>query len=118
VSQASVGQDRIDGTGGMALATLMVGPSDLAAPTFAANNIAGFTASLADVFLDEPTRHAVLVGLSGTVIDLGTHDRIIGFTAMGDQQHVVGQMHQAMELRNHAIRAARASAKADLSVAP
>src|SRR5439155_183764 len=91
VFNASVRQNRIDGSGFAALATfpVVVGTgSDLASPTFIGNDIAVFSASFADVFFDIPTHDAVLVGVSGKVVDLGTNDRITGFTPIGDQQNI------------------------------
>jgi hypothetical protein len=45
---------------------------------FVGNNIATFDASVADVFFDTNTVNNVLKGHSGTVIDLGTGNRITG----------------------------------------
>jgi hypothetical protein len=121
VLNASVTQNRIDGSGLAALATSAVGLAtgdDLASPTFVGNNTAGFSASFADVFLDIPPHDAVLVGVSGKVVDLGTNDRITGFTAIGDQQNIGRQISQAVANRNQAIQQAKASVPANLDSTP
>jgi hypothetical protein len=46
---------------------------------FRGNNLAGFASTVADVFLDSISYETVLVGHSGTVVDLGTDNRITGF---------------------------------------
>jgi hypothetical protein len=51
--------------------------------TFVGNNIARFTASFADVFFDEATHDTVLAGFSGSVVDLGTVNRITPVYATG-----------------------------------
>ena len=56
-------------------------PSDQAVRNlFVGNNIATFDASIADVLFDEHTIGNDLMGHSGTVIDLGTDNRITGYT--------------------------------------
>ena len=89
VLNAYIGQNRIDGHGYFALGTSAFGVGagdDFASPTFVGNNITRFTGSFADIFLDQPTHDAVLVGLGGNVVDLGTNDRVAGFTRIGGQQ--------------------------------
>ena len=66
------------------------------------------------MFLDIPTHDAVLVGVSGKVVDLGTNDRITGFTPIGDQQNIGRQISQAVANRHQAIQEARASVQVDL----
>ena len=115
VSNAYVGQNQVEGNGTVALAMFaqLVTSSDLASPTFVGNNIARFSASFADVFFDIPTHDAVLVGVSGKVVDLGTNDRITGFTPIGDKQNIGRQISQAMALRNQEIQEAKSTMPAD-----
>jgi hypothetical protein len=109
VSGAYVGQNTIEGDGVVALAAgglLIDEPSDLGFNTFVGNNIAGFRAGLADVFLDVPSHDTVLVGSSGSVIDLGTNNRITGFTDVATGS-TGAQVSEAVRLRNTAAEAAR-----------
>jgi hypothetical protein len=107
VSGAYVGQNRIEGDGleAIALYRLFNHPNDLGFNTLVGNNIAGFRAEGSDVFLDAPSHDTVLVGASGSVIDLGTNNRITGFTdtAAGGAG---AQVSEAVRLRNAAAESA------------
>jgi hypothetical protein len=80
-----VGQNQILGDGAYALqVALGFLPEDKAiSNTFAGNNIALFQSSVADVFLDVNSMDNVLAGDSGTVMDLGTGNRITGYAKGG-----------------------------------
>ena len=89
VPDAYVGQNTIEGNGLAALVTLSAALNrgdDLFREMFAGNNIVHFHASFADVLFDGPTHDSVLHGFSGTVVDLGTNNRITGFTPMADRE--------------------------------
>jgi hypothetical protein len=80
-----VGQNQILGDGALALLVSEGSfPEDTAVSnTFTGNNIALFQSSVADVFLDVNSMDNVLAGDSGTVMDLGTGNRIRGYTKGG-----------------------------------
>jgi hypothetical protein len=105
VSSAYVGQNQIEGPGFSAFSLFALSfdpatqPSDLGFNTFVGNNIARVKAQVADVFLDVPTHDNVLVGSSGTVLDLGTRNSITGFTS-GGQPGTGLQVSEAVRLRN------------------
>ena len=84
-SATVVSDNRVSGSGGFALDIFFVGLNEPVndGNTFTGNNIARFEASIADVFLDFDTTNTVLVGRSGTVIDLGVGNRVTGFTKGG-----------------------------------
>jgi hypothetical protein len=85
VSRAYVGQNSVEGTGFASLGAYNVtsGGSDLGFNTFVGNRIATFEALVADVFLDTATHDTLLVGDGGTVLDLGTNNRITGASRIG-----------------------------------
>jgi len=86
VSQAFVAQNRMYGVGYAALYTAACRcepASALDSNMFFANETGALRSGFVDVFFDAATRHATLVGRSGTVIDLGTDDVITGFSAVG-----------------------------------
>ena len=86
VSEAFVAQNKMSGVGYAALFTLGCAcepASVFDSDTFFANETGALRSGFADVFFDVPTRHATLVGRSGTVVDLGTDDVITGFSAVG-----------------------------------
>jgi hypothetical protein len=70
---------RGDGAFAMQVAAAF-GNEQTRAVVFRGNNIADFKSSVANVFLDTITHENVLVGHSGTVVDLGVANRITGFT--------------------------------------
>lgn len=79
VSSARVSNNRIDGEGAFAFDVVSIRPGDAAESNrFQGNNISHFDASVADLFLDAHTRDTTFSGQSGTVIDLGTGNRISG----------------------------------------
>jgi hypothetical protein len=87
------------------------GPSDLGFNTFVGNNIARVHAQVADVFLDHGSHDTVLKGDSGTVIDLGTNNRIAGFTK-GGQRETGQPVSEDTHLRSAAINDAGHAHKA------
>ena len=101
ISNAYVGGNRISGTGAFALDTFGL-PHLVQSSTFLGNDISRFDASVADVFLDEFTQDTVLLGRSGTVIDLGVNNRITGFTNMGGA-NVGKQIRDAIAAKHEAI---------------
>ena len=101
ISNAYVGGNRISGTGAFALDTFGF-PHLVQSSTFLGNDISRFDASVADVFLDALTQDTVLVGRSGTVIDLGVNNRITGFTNMGGA-NVGKQIRDAIAAKHEAI---------------
>jgi hypothetical protein len=106
VSNANVGQNRVEGAGAYALDIYFGGwgaPVDRC-NTFVGNNIAGFHSSLADVFLDTTAEETVLVGDSGTVIDLGSKNRITGFTKLGPDSTLGQQIRKAAERKRELLQ--------------
>ena len=78
---------------------------------FAGNNLATFDASVADVFFDTNTVNNVLRGHSGSVIDLGTGNRITG-TRINLPGHTEAQLRsnqRAMQRRPGLMERANAS---------
>lgn len=122
-SDSYIGQNRIVGTALAALVlydTSQFEPnSDVGFNTLVGNNIARVDSSFADVFLDVLTHDTVLKGDSGTVIDLGTNNRVTGFSPGGPGTGQ--QLREAVKRRNDALKAARADpharSSADLSTA-
>ncbi len=113
VSGGYVGQNRIEGPGFSAFSLFDASfdpaqPSDLAFNTYVGNNVAGVRAWFADVFLDDATHDTVLKGLSGSVIDLGTNNRITGFTKTGLPGTGL-QVSKAIHSRKRALRGAEAA---------
>jgi hypothetical protein len=106
VSDAYVGQNSVAGTGFSALGSYDVSDSsDLGFNTFVGNRIASFHELVADVLLDTATHDNVLMGDSGTVLDLGTNNRITGFSGIADGA-AGAQMSAATRLRNDAMQEA------------
>lgn len=111
VSNSFVGQNRIEGPGFVALGLYDVSfdpsqLSDLRFNTYVGNNIAGVSAEFEDVFLDDATHDTVLKGSSGTVLDLGSNNRLSGFTR-GGRAATGLQVARAIRLRNQMLGAAR-----------
>ena len=89
VSAARVSNNRIDGTGYSSIGIIAFQAGQTAeSNAIVGNNLATFLASAADVFLDEHTRGNVLVGYSGTVIDLGSANQITGMHRIGHGQNI------------------------------
>jgi hypothetical protein len=107
VSLAYVGQNSVRGEAFSALGAYNVTPagSDLAFNTYVGNEIASFSAIVADVFLDTASHDTVFTGVSGTVIDLGSNNRIAGLTNSGEGA-TGQQLREAIRLRNEAMQAA------------
>ena len=86
VSGAYVGQNRIDGQNAYAIGVwaLEFPEVPMANNVFQGNNVSGFTANVAEYFLDVATQNTVVVGKSGTVVDLGSGNRVTGITRMRD----------------------------------
>jgi hypothetical protein len=103
VSDTYVGQNRAEGTGAFALQASTFGPLQ-SSNTFIGNNIARFESDIADVFLDFDTEDTVLVGFSGTVIDLGTNNSVTGFTKLGPGAHLGQQISAAQAQRRELIK--------------
>jgi hypothetical protein len=59
------------------------------------NNIAHFHASFADVFLDVSSHDNLVKGSRGTAIDLGTNNRLVGFTRITAEGSTVSLAAQA-----------------------
>jgi hypothetical protein len=79
VSNTEVSGNEVDGSGAYALDVIGLTPG-VPNPNnhLAGNRIAGFDATIADVFLDESTSNTLVAGCHGTVIDRGTDNRIVG----------------------------------------
>ena len=86
VSGAYVGQNRIDGQNAYAIGVwaLEFPEVPMANNVFQGNNVSRFTANVAEYFLDVSTQNTVVLGNSGTVVDLGSGNRITGITRMRD----------------------------------
>ena len=107
VSNAYVGQNSVEGAGAYALGIEFLG---FAAPvdrfnSFVGNNIVSFRSTLADVFLDATAEKTVLVGNSGTVIDLGSNNRITGFTQLGPGSALGQQIREASQGKRALLQA-------------
>jgi hypothetical protein len=111
VSGAYVGQNKIEGEGWSAFSLFDASfdpagpPTDQGFNTYVGNNIAGVHAQVADVFLDATTHDTVFKGFSGSVIDLGTNNRVTGFTK-GGSSGSGQQVSAAVHLRNASVRSA------------
>src|SRR5262249_54799563 len=103
VTDTYVGQNRAKGTGAFALQAATFGLVQ-SSNAFIGNNIARFESDLADVFLDFDTEDTVVVGSSGTVIDLGTNNIITGFTKLGPGADLGQQISHAQALRRDLIK--------------
>lgn len=103
---AYVGQNQIGGDGAFAFLVTFVYPgSDTAeGNTFVGNQISRFRSSVADVFLDELASNTALAGHSGTVIDLGTDNRITGFTKLHPAAHFGQQIRRAQKARHELMK--------------
>lgn len=99
-----VGQNRILGDGPFALqVSTEVAGDNAVSNTFAGNNISGFQSTIADVFFDINSMNNVLVGNSGSVIDLGIGNQITGFTK-GDGGAALGQLKDAQATMRDTLR--------------
>lgn len=106
VSDAYVGENTVEGTGYSALGLYNVTPdgSELSFNTYVGNQIASFDPMVAHVFLDTTSHDNVFKGLSGIVIDLGTHNHVNGVSTNG--QASTGQLvREATRRRNEAMQA-------------
>lgn len=84
VSRSLVTNNLVKGDGLLGIDLASDGGPDLAvANTLTGNNVALFDERVADVFLDVHTRDTVLAGRGGTVVDLGTGNRITGYGPIG-----------------------------------
>lgn len=71
--------NKVQGDGAYALQVgTYVPPATAGGNSFIGNNISGFTASVADIFLDVNSHGTIVKGNNGTVVDLGTDDWISG----------------------------------------
>jgi hypothetical protein len=78
VSNARVSSNRIDGAGAFGIDLFAFEPGQSAeSNALLGNNLTQFAAAVADIFLD------AVVGRAGTVIDLGTDNRITGISKIG-----------------------------------
>jgi hypothetical protein len=98
ITNALIKSNRVSGDAAFAL-DVQAGFADIDLAefnTFLGNNISSFHGTLADVFFDANAIDNVLVGDSGTVIDLGVGDRTTGFTPMGHA--TIGRQIQAAQV--------------------
>lgn len=96
VSRSLVANNIVKGDGLLGIDLVSDGGPDVAASnTLTGNNVALFDERLADVFLDVHTRDTVLAGNGGTVVDLGTGNRITGYGPIGHQRHIGTQIRDA-----------------------
>jgi hypothetical protein len=102
VTDTFVGQNRAEGTGAFALQAFTFGLPQRS-NAFIGNNIARFESDIADVFLDVDTEDTVLVGFSGTVIDLGTNNIVTSFTKLGPGADLGQQISEAQAQRRERI---------------
>ena len=103
-SGAYVGQNRIDGQGIWAIGVFTPDFPEvpMTANTFQGNNVSRFTANLAEYFLDVGTQNTVVVGKSGTVVDLGSGNRVTGIMRMRDGAPV-GQVIREGQAKRRAL---------------
>jgi hypothetical protein len=93
VSETVVSNNRIDGDAAFGLDIVAVFADAFAVSnTFVGNNQTNLQASTAAVFLDVISRDTVVVGKSGTVIDLGDGNQITGFSKIGHGEHIGPQV--------------------------
>ena len=101
-SDSYIGQNRVEGTGLFAIDIFQIPlfePS-VRANTFVGNNIARMRSEVVDVFLDVNAQDTVLVGQSGSVVDLGVNNSITGFTKSGSG---LGQQIREAQARKHEL---------------
>ena len=107
VSNSLIANNRIRGSASFGLDILQYEDgADAGSNTFVGNNLATFSASVADLFLDGSTHDTVFVGRGGTVIDLGANNHVTGLTPMGGAT-IGQQVSQAEALKR--TRSMRAS---------
>jgi hypothetical protein len=108
-----IGHNNIAGTAFSAIGLYdmdpTLGPSDLGSNTIVGNNIARVQSSLADVALDDAVHDTVVKGHGGSVVDIGTNNRISGFTK-GGQPGTGQQVSEAIRRRNQAAHLATRNA--------
>ena len=104
VSGAYVGQNRIDGQNAYAIGVWAwyFPEVPMANNVFQGNNVSLFTANFAEYFLDVPTQNTVVLGDSGTVVDLGSGNRVTGLTRMHDGVPI-GQVIREAQARRQAL---------------
>lgn len=111
-SGAAVRENKIDGPGYNALGLYDLSldpehPSDLGFNRFVGNNIAHFHAAFADVFLDVSSHDNLVKGRSGTAIDLGTNNHLVGFTRITAEGSAVSLAAQARSRAADIVRRIR-----------
>jgi hypothetical protein len=105
VSDSLVRANKITGNGAFALQVAKFISTEggfALSNTFVGNDIAQFEADIADVFLDVTSANTIITGHSGTVIDLGTHNSITGFTKKGLSQDLGVRIREALQ-RKHTL---------------
>lgn len=109
VSGAYVGQNRIDGQNAYAIGvwTMEFPEVPMANNVFQGNNVSRFTANFAEYFLYFWTQNTVVLGNSGTVLDLGTGNRVTGLTRMRDGVPVGQVIRDAQAMRRALAEVAR-----------
>jgi hypothetical protein len=103
-----IGQNSIDGTAfggaiGLFATDPTLGPTELGSNTIVGNNIARVQSEFVDIFLDTVVHDTVAKGSAGSVLDLGTNNRISGFT-QGGQPGTGQQVSEAIRRRNLAAQ--------------
>jgi hypothetical protein len=106
-----IGQNNIDGTADCCAVLLspFTDQDELGSNTIVGNNVARIRSGFADIYLDLLVHDTVVKGGGGSVIDLGTNNRISGFTK-GGQPGTGQQLSDALRLRNRAAQLAARSA--------
>lgn len=109
VSGAYVGQNRIDGQNAYAIGVWAwyFPEAPMANNVFQGNNVSRFTANFAEYFLDVPTQNTVVLGNSGTVLDLGSGNRVTGLTRMRDDVPIGQLIRDAQAMRRALAEVAR-----------
>lgn len=104
VSGTYVGQNRIDGSGTLAIqVALLFSAADLAeSNTFVGNNIAQYESAAVDVFLDTTSRSTVITGNSGTVLDHGEGNQVTGH-AISAGGSIGAQIRDAHEVKRKVL---------------
>jgi len=109
VSGAYVGQNRIDGQNAYAIGVwaMEFPEAPMANNVFQVNDVSRFTANLAQYFLYFSTQNTVVLGNSGTVLDLGSGNRVTGLTRMRDGVPIGQVIRDAQAMRRALAEVAR-----------
>jgi hypothetical protein len=78
VSRSLVAANDVRGTGAVAIDIIGAPEVTNRGNVLAGNRVVSFTATIADVLLDQSTADTLVAGCHGTIIDLGVNNRVVG----------------------------------------